>query len=151
MPAGESTPSARRLRLVPSTDITLLAQLYQGLLEDESFDIPRTLDELRDRMAGHLDAGEAAFLFMEGGRVVGYALIVVKKSPPYIHHFYICRDARRQGYGKEAFYALLDTLNADQMDLDVLVWNERGQKFWSSLGFVPRSIIMRYQAKNDHD
>jgi RimJ/RimL family protein N-acetyltransferase len=136
---------------MPSTDIALLSRLYQELLEDESFDIPRTADELREGMAGHLSAGEAAFLFMAEDRVVGYALIIVKSSPPYIHHFYICRDARRYGYGKEAFYALLDTLNTDQIDLDVLVWNERGQAFWSSLGFQPRSMIMRYQAGNGHD
>lgn len=150
MPTDRSTPHARRLRLVPSTDIALLSRLYQELLEDESFDGLRTLDELRDGMASHLGAGEVAFLFMAEDRVVGYALIVVTKSLPYIHHFYICRDARRHGFGKEAFYVLLDTLKTDRIDLDVFVWNERGRAFWSSLGFVPRSIIMRYQADHDH-
>jgi ribosomal protein S18 acetylase RimI-like enzyme len=151
MHSSGDTPGAKRLRLLPSTDIALLARLYQEMLEDESFDIPRTPDELRDGMAGHLSSGEAAFLFMDQDKVVGYTLVIVKSAPPYIHHFYICRDARRHGYGKEAFYALLDTLETDWMDLDVLVWNERGHAFWRSLGFQPRSMIMRYQANRDHD
>jgi ribosomal protein S18 acetylase RimI-like enzyme len=150
MLTGNNIPDAKRLRLIPSTDIVLLSRLYQELLEDESFDIPRTADELRDSMAGHLSAGETAFLFVADDEVVGYSLIKGKCSPPYIHHFFICRNARRHGYGKEAFYALLEALKTDCIDLDVLVWNERGQAFWSSLGFQPRSVIMRYQANNGH-
>ena len=122
MQVGGDTPYTQRLKLLPSTDIALLSRLYHEMLEDEEFDVPRTAQTARDRMSEYLHNGETAFLFMGEDKVVGYALIIISRTPFYIHHFYICRDARRQGYGKEAFNALLETLRTDKMALDVNIW-----------------------------
>ena len=141
----EGTASSR-ITLQPCTDIALLTRLYMELMEDEGHDVIRTEEEVYAGMEEVLRDGEAAYAFMAEGRVVGYALMIMKRTPPYLHHFYICRDARRNGYGTEAFHALLRTLQTDRIDLDVYVWNERGRGFWNSLGFKPRATIMRYES-----
>jgi ribosomal protein S18 acetylase RimI-like enzyme len=46
-------------------------------------------------------------------------------------------------YGTTAFYKLLAELKTETIDLDVFVWNHRGQEFWKSLGFKERCFIMR--------
>lgn len=140
-----------RVSLQPCNDIALLSRMYIELMEDEKFDAHRTATEMYDGMSAFLRAGEIAYTFHAEEHLVGYALVNVSRVPFYLHHFYICRDARRQGFGTEAFHALLQTLGTEAIDLDVFVWNERGKAFWTSLGFAPRSTIMRYRAGYDHD
>lgn len=139
-----------RVTIQPCADISLLARLYLELAEDEASDTRRTPDEAEEGLREALRSGDAAYAFIAEGSVVGYALVAPVRKPPYLRHFYICRNARREGYGTEAFHALLRTLGANTLDLDVFVWNERGKAFWASLGFAPRATIMRYNA-NAHD
>ncbi len=124
-------------------DIPELAELNRMLIEDEKADNPMTAAQLARRMAEFLGAGYKAFFFQAEGTRVGYALVDFTKSPLYLRHFFICREHRRQGYGRAAFFALLKHLQVSQMDLDVYVWNHRGILFWKSLGFAARSMNMR--------
>lgn len=140
-----------RVTVQPCGDVALLSRLYLELAEDEASDTRRTAAEAEEGMQDTLRSGDAAYVFMAEGRVVGYALVASARKPPYLRHFYICRDARRHGYGTEAFRALLRALGTDIIDLDVFVWNERGRAFWASLGFTPRATIMRYQADHGND
>lgn len=134
------------LRIEPCNDITLLSRLFKELAEDEPADVLRTDEMAKEEMEAFLARGEKAYIFTADGSIAGYALVVVNRKPPYLHQFYICRSERRKGCGTAAFKLLLETLNVDEMDLDVYVWNERGRAFWKSLGFKPRAIIMRYQS-----
>jgi RimJ/RimL family protein N-acetyltransferase len=140
-----------RATLQPCGDVDLLSGMYTELMEDEQSDAHRLGTTAHDGMAALLRSGEVAYTFHAEGRLVGYALVNVSRAPFYLHHFYICRDARRQGYGTEAFHALLAELGTVTIDLDVFVWNERGKAFWTSLGFTPRATIMRYRTSYDHD
>jgi GNAT superfamily N-acetyltransferase len=126
------------------SDVFLLSQLFLELAEDEKSDVRRTQQRAAEEMADFLNRGEKAYTFSVSEEVAGYALININRNPPYLHHFYICRDKRRKGYGTLAFNALLKVLAVSEMDLDVYDWNERGKEFWKSLGFKPRAIIMRY-------
>ena len=137
------------LKLVACDNISLLTVLYKELLEDEQADFTLTDAQLSKKMAAFLESGQQAYVAVADGETVGYMLVVMSRTPLYLHHFYICRDHRRKGYGRAAFSLLLDTLQTRQIDLDVFVWNERGQAFWQSLGFEPRSIIMRYGHGHD--
>ncbi len=49
-----------------------------------------------------------------------------------LRHFFIGRDSRSKGYGKLAFAKLLETVGAEQIDIEVLHWNEAGYSFWKS-------------------
>lgn len=87
--------------------------------------------------------GCEAFHFIDNDKIFGYALVNKSREPYYLIDFFICRDYRRNGYGRTAFNALLDKLGTDKIDLDVFCWNSRGRKFWENLGFKELAVIMR--------
>ena len=135
---------------VPCEDALLLTEMFLELMADEHADTSATQEQAKQRMEEYLSHSDRAFTFRVHGEVVGYALVIYDRTPLYLRHFYICRNARRMGYGTAAFHALLKTLGTDTIDLDVFVWNERGKAFWTSLGFAPRALMMRYnRAKNE--
>ena len=127
------------------SDIPELARLNRMLIEDEKADSTMTVAQLERRMKGFLASGYQAYFFMADTNRVGYALVDIAKTPLYLRHFFICRDSRRKGHGREAFFALLAHLDVREMDLDVFLWNHRGIAFWKSLGFLPRSFSMRFK------
>ncbi len=134
------------IEVSPCTDTALLTSLFLELMADEKTDRPVTEAQAKLRMQEYLARGDQAFAFGVQGDTVGYALVVCDREPLYLRHFYICRHARRKGYGTTAFHALLKALDTATIDLDVFVWNERGKAFWASLGFAPRATIMRYNS-----
>lgn len=131
------------IRTCSREDIELLAALNKQLIEDEQHDNPMNVEQLKDRMNGFLAAEYKAYFFVEDHEVKGYALVNHEKKPLYLRQFFICRPYRRMGYGKQAFRKLIECLDTDQMDIEVMHWNERGYEFWKSLGFKERSIYMR--------
>jgi len=60
----------------------------------------------------------------------------------YIRQFYIIREARRCGYGRDAIQLLTKQVltETQPLHLDVKVTNPEGQKFWESLGFIAEHI-----------
>ncbi|MDR1688244.1 MAG: GNAT family N-acetyltransferase [Clostridiales bacterium] len=75
------------------------------------------------------------YLFFVSEKVIGYALCNTAKTPVYLRQFFICRNERRKGYGKQFFLLLLDRLAIREIDVDVYSWNDIGALFWESLGF----------------
>jgi len=125
------------------SDLDLLARLNKQLIEDERHDNPMNVPELKERMRRFLNTHYKAYLFKAGDEVKGYALVDHARNPLYLRHFFICRDSRRLGLGTAAFHLLLQHLDTDVIDVEVMWWNERGYRFWRSLGFQERSIYMR--------
>lgn len=134
------------IRLCSKDDIDLLARMNEQLIEDENFDIRLSIEQLRIRMAGFIESDYKAYMFEDNDKVKGYALVDHSRKPLYLRQFFICRDCRREGYGVAAFHKLLDMLETDRIDIEVMYWNERGYRFWQSLGFRERSIYMRYES-----
>jgi 8-oxo-dGTP diphosphatase len=132
-----------KLHICASADVPELAELNRQLLRDERSNKKLTLPELEARMAGWLNEGELAVMFKNSeGATVGYALARTKQSPVYLHHFFICREYRRQGLGKTAFKLLTDYIGDDRIELEVLPWNDGALRFWQSLGFRTNSLNM---------
>ena len=126
-------------------DVSLLAVLNKQLIEDEQSNNPMTLKELEERMRGFLRSEYKAYFFRDEGAVVGYALVKHRCTPLYLRQFLIAREYRQKHYGTEAFHALLEYLGVEQMDIEVLPWNERGMRFWESCGFKEISRYMRFE------
>ncbi|WP_336785390.1 GNAT family N-acetyltransferase [Paenibacillus sp. MMO-177] len=133
------------IRLGCEADLALLAWLNKQLIEDERHDNAMTVDELKERMKHFMGTAYKAYLFERGNVLVGYALVDHTRMPLYVRQFFICRDQRRNGYGKLAFGKLAALLNTDQLDIEVMHWNEAAYAFWRSLGFRERSIYMRLE------
>lgn len=132
------------LKKCSAQDAEKLAELNKQLIEDEKSDNKMSLGELQDRMKSFLETDYAAYFFMEGGSIIGYALVNVRAAPLYLRQFFIARNFRRSHKGRQAFELLLDELKTDKIDLEVLSWNEAGLKFWQSCGFAERSRYMRF-------
>ncbi len=131
------------LRNCTQKDIPLLANLNQMLITDEKADNSMTLSQLEKRLFDFLQKDYCAFLFEEEGNIVGYALIKENVEPPYLRQFFICRQYRGKGYGREAFHALISQMEIKEIDVDVYSWNPIAISFWKSLGFKERCYNMR--------
>lgn len=123
-------------------DMKQIAEMTKKLFEDEPSDTILSIEQFENRLENYINAGCEAFLFVEVD-VVGYALVNLARNPYYLIDFFICRNYRRGGKGTTAFSKLMKELNTENIDLDVFCWNNRGKKFWESLGFKERAIIMR--------
>lgn len=126
-------------------DVPQLAVLNKQLIEDEKSNNPMSIEELEERMSGFLNSEYEAFFFLIEETVVGYALVKHSCTPLYLRQFLIAREYRQRHYGTEAFRLLLEYLGVDQMDIEVLPWNERGMRFWESCGFKEISRYMRFE------
>ncbi|MFZ5986393.1 MAG: GNAT family N-acetyltransferase [Bacillota bacterium] len=130
------------IRKAKKDEIKLVADMTQKLFEDEPSDTILSMEQFEDRLLKYINAGCEVFLFIEE-EIIGYALVNLDRNPYYLIDFFICRHHRRGGKGTKAFNFLMNELNTESIDLDVFCWNERGKKFWESLGFKERAIIMR--------
>ncbi|WP_127532187.1 GNAT family N-acetyltransferase [Paenibacillus kobensis] len=120
-----------------------LAVMNKQLIEDEQHDNPMNIEQLQARMAGFIEGHYSAYLFKQDGELRGYALVDHARKSLYLRQFFIMRESRRGGLGTLAFTALLNHLGTGQIDIEVMFWNERGYRFWRSLGFQERSFYMR--------
>jgi len=125
-------------------DVPLLAEMNYHLIEDENAETKLDLSQLEERMNDFINSVYRAFFFCENETIIGYALCDLSRTPIYLRQFFICRPERRKGYGKQAFYTLLDYLSAVKIDIDVYTWNKTGVAFWESLGFEKRCYNMRF-------
>ena len=132
------------IRKYKDHEITLIAKMTRQLFEDEPSDIKLAVQQFENRLQTYVDAGSCIYLFTEEN-IIGYALVNLARKPYYLIDFFICRDSRRGGKGTTAFNLLIKELDTECIDLDVFCWNNRGRKFWESLGFKERAIIMRKQ------
>ncbi|WP_159888695.1 GNAT family N-acetyltransferase [Paenibacillus puerhi] len=126
-------------------DLRLLAHMNKQLIEDEQHDNKMNLEQLKERMRSFIQTEYKAYIFKDEEKIRGYALVNHCKEPVYLRHFFICRDSRRNGYGRQYFNELLKILNTDRIDIEVMYWNNRGSDFWKTLGFKERSIYMRLE------
>jgi len=123
-------------------DLNLIAEMTKKLFEDEPSDTILSIEQFENRLLNYINTGSQAYLFIEN-EVIGYALVNLVRNPYYLIDFFICRNHRLSGKGTMAFNKLMDKLDTENIDLDVFCWNDRGRKFWESLGFKERAIIMR--------
>ena len=132
-----------QIRKCTPDDISKLAILNKQLIEDEKSDNPMSIKELEERMRGFLNSEYEALFFVAEETIVGYALVKNTCKPLYLRQFLVDRAYRKRHYGTEAFHALLKHLGVESIDIEVLLWNERGMRFWESLGFREISRYMR--------
>jgi ribosomal protein S18 acetylase RimI-like enzyme len=127
----------------------LLGRLNLQLDEDEPHPYPLPLTALVERMKRWIDSGEyQALLFRRGQRVTGYAVWRVEDRGAYLRHFFICRDQRRQGWGRAAMRLLYrDVFPKDRpIQIEVMIGNTGGIAFWHAVGFQDFGLSMELKA-----
>ena len=100
---------------------------------------------MKNRMTEFLNNGYKAFFFIADRKIAGYALIDMTTEPKYLRQFFIKREERRKHYGEIAFKKLLEKIAVNEIEIDVLSWNETGIRFWEKLGFTEQWKHMKYK------
>jgi len=131
-------------RVATTEDVPLLAGLNKQLIEDEQHRNAMSIEELAERMARWLANGYRATIFLYNGEVIGYTLFRHEPDHVYIRQFFIARQYRRRGFGRETIEWLRGNAWKDfrRFRLDVLIGNERAIAFWRSVGFQEYCVTM---------
>ena len=137
------TPLTHRRAI--ADDAPVLAEINRQLIEDEWGGGGMSLDALEERMRGWISAGDYhAVIFERAGVMVAYALVSIDDDSAYIRHFYVMREQRGTGIGRQALAMLLDEVVPGdvRVTLDVLASNRGGYAFWRAAGFSDYTIRM---------
>jgi RimJ/RimL family protein N-acetyltransferase len=140
------------IRPATAADIQRLAEMNRQLANDERSRNSMSVAALAVRMEKWLNEDWNVVLFEEQSKVAGYSVFQIGSdyydpAIPEVHvrQFFIVRERRCRGLGRQAFGLLINTVfpPGAQIHLDVLATNPRGRRFWESLGFQHYSTAMR--------
>jgi len=95
-------------------------------------------------MRNWLQTEYQAIIFEHDDRPVAYALYRQEGDGIHLRQFFVDRQQRRQGLGRQALQLLLSEvwpLEA-RVTLEVLVNNRSGQEFWKALGFREYALTL---------
>jgi GNAT superfamily N-acetyltransferase len=142
-----------KFRAATLADAPTLAELNRQLIRDEGHRNRMTLPELEERMARWLAGEYRAVLFLDGGRVVGYALFRFDPEFVYLRQFFVRPEDRRRGVGRAAIAWLRENAwrGAGRVRLDVLVGNHTGIAFWRAVGFRDYCLTLERPVGTDED
>jgi ribosomal protein S18 acetylase RimI-like enzyme len=123
-------------------DCALLAELNHQLICDEGHRNKMTVPELEQRMKGWLASEYAAVILEDYEEVVAYALYREQPEEIYLRQFFVARNRRRQGIGRQAFEILLSKIwpANKRLTVEVLVKNEAAIAFWRAVGCEDYSL-----------
>jgi ribosomal protein S18 acetylase RimI-like enzyme len=140
------TQPALQWRHATLADAALLAHLNRHLIEDEGHRNRMTVAELEARMRGWLGGEYHAIVFEQQHVSVAYALYRTEHDGLYLRQFFVDRQHRQQGIGRQAVHLLQTTIwpPSARVTLEVLVQNQRAQTFWQAVGFRDYATTMEY-------
>jgi GNAT superfamily N-acetyltransferase len=130
-------------KFASEADLDLLADWNFQLIRDEGHRNPMNVPELRARMADWLPAEYKAVIFSVA-EPVGHALFKVGADSVHLRQFFIRRDQRRLGFGREAVGILRNQVWPTDLRLtvEVLCSNHAGTAFWRSLGYQDYALML---------
>ena len=125
-------------------DGALLAELNHQLIRDEGHRNRMTVPELEQRMKGWLASEYAAMLFENDGEVVAYALYREQPEEIYLRQFFVARNRRRQGIGRQTVEILRSKIwpKNKRLTVEVLVQNEAAVAFWRAVGYKDYTLTL---------
>jgi ribosomal protein S18 acetylase RimI-like enzyme len=135
-------------------DVPLLARMNRELIEDEGHRNRSRADcWLEERMRRFLSGGYQATLFIEGEKVVGYALFIQHpehEDTVHLRQIFIVRDSRGRGLGREALRILSEVIWPPErrITVDVLVGNSAARALYESVGFHPYALELEIPASD---
>jgi len=124
------------------SDVPLLADWNAQLIADEGHRHQLNPEQLRKRMSGWLSSIYRAAIFSESDAAVAYALFTDNQKEIHLRHFFVVRDHRRRGIGRQAIQLLRDEVwpSDRRRVVDALAGNRQAIDFWRAVGFIDYSI-----------
>ena len=140
-----------QFRLATVSDAPLLAGMNRQLAQDEHHrNASRGLPWFESRMREWLAGGWVAALFSEGPNPVAYALWRDQDDGIYLRQFFVRRDRRWQGLGRQAFQILRDSVwpRDRRLTVEALVVNPEAIAFWRAVGFRDYCLTLELPARD---
>ncbi len=139
------------VRKAAEADVGLLAELNRQLIEDEGHRNRMTLPELEERMRTWLQNEYEAAIFEEHGVPMAYALYRQDSDSIYLRQFFVGRQHRRSGIGRQAMQMLLSEIwpPGRRITVEVLVKNRAAYEFWKAIGFQDYAIMLEMLRDGD--
>jgi predicted acetyltransferase len=138
--------------LAEEADLDQLAEWNHQLIRDEGHRNPMTVAELRERMRGWLAGEYTAIIFEVDAEPVAYALYRDELSQVYLRHFFVRRDRRRQGLGRQAIDMLRRLWSPDKrLIVEVLTANRPGLAFWRAVGYQDYCLTLEILPEQECD
>ncbi len=124
-------------RIATQDDLDLLAEWNKQLIQDEGHRNPMTVPELQERMKGWIESDYKAVVFCVAGEEIAYGLYREGPAEIYLRQFFVRRDRRRAGLGREAMAILRDRIwpKGKRLTVEVLTKNHEGIGFWKAIGY----------------
>jgi len=131
-------------RVATEADLNLLAAWNHDLMRDEGNRRPLPVADLRERMRRWLWGEHSAIVFIRNGVPVGYALYRERADEIHLEHFFVRREERRAGCGRQAITLLRDRIwrPGKRLTLEVLCQNATGLQFWRAMGYQDYSVTL---------
>ncbi|MDB6110933.1 MAG: GCN5-related N-acetyltransferase [Pedosphaera sp.] len=140
-----------KFRNARAQDAPLLAQLNQQLIRDEGHANAATVSELTERMRQWLATNYSGIIFEDERGVIAYALYQDEPTQVYLRQFFVARDRRRAGLGRQAMTILFTQIwpKDKRLTVSVLFHNEPAVAFWKAVGYREYSMTLEIQAKTN--
>ena len=124
-------------RIANDKDLDLLANWNHQLIQDEVHRNRMSVIQLKERMREWITTDYTAIVFSLSDEPVPYALFRENPNEIYLRQFFVRRDKRRQGIGREAVNLLLQKVwpISKRLTVEVLCQNQSGIDFWRSVGY----------------
>ena len=134
-------------RKAKAQDVSLLARLNQQLIEDEGHSNSMTLPELVERMRQWLGTGYTAIIFDDERGVIAYAVYQEEAAQVYLRQFFVARDRRRCGMGRQAMNILFKQIwpPGKRLTVSALWQNAPAMAFWRAMGYTEYSVTLEIQ------
>jgi predicted acetyltransferase len=130
-------------------DLDPLTEWNRHLIADESSANPMTEPELRERMRDWLITDSyRVFIFTGNEADLAYALFAESDTEIFLRQFFVHRDHRRQGHGRQAMHLLKSEIwpRNKRLTVEVLAHNTAAYTFWRSIGYEAWTIGMSQPA-----
>ncbi len=110
------------------------------------------LAELTSRLRGWLIGEYQAVIFEEVDDIVAYALYKEESDRIHLRQFFVQRDKRRSGRGRQCIGLLRSEVwpSNKRVTVDVLCHNKEGTKFWRAVGFSEYCLTLEILPESIH-
>jgi ribosomal protein S18 acetylase RimI-like enzyme len=131
------------------TDLKELSAMNIQLRYDEKMDNIMTDKDVEKRMREFLEGNiYKAYLLINNNITVGYGLVDTTKKPIYLRQIYVKPEFRKNEFGSLFISDILGIFNTNEIDVEVMTWNNSAIKYYENFGFKKRYFGMRFNKSN---
>jgi predicted acetyltransferase len=141
-----------RHRFATRADAQILGALNYQLIQDEGHRNQMSISELVSRLDEWLAGAYRASIFEDDTEILAYALYREEIDQIYLRQFFVQRQHRRSGIGRQCMKMLVYQIwsKDKRITVAVLCHNQAGIAFWRAVGFTDYCLTLEREADKNH-